>query len=396
MAPIPHRKRRRRRREFHRGSAKPGAPAGAHPGLIEPPQRALPTQISSIVITNDRLDERRSCAPADLPAVDTVVDGLIWVDVAGLADMQVITELAARFQMHPLAVEDVLHVHQRAKVEQFDDQIFIVARMPEWLSDDDGNGTPYIGLTPGSDHAAAGPFHLGSDQLSMFLGKNYVITLQERLGDCFEPIRLRLRQGYPNIRIRSPDRLAHAILDAIIDSYFPIVEQLGERLGQIEDRLSVNYSMDQDLRELHEVRVDLLQLRRMIWPFREAIGQLMRNDNPLIQSDARLYLRDCYDHTVQLIDVIETYREICAELRELHYAHVSQQANETMRVLTIISTLFIPMTFIAGVYGMNFDPDYSPLNMPELRWWWGYPMSLVLMGMVAIGMLTYFYRRKWL
>jgi magnesium transporter len=342
-------------------------------------------------ITPDDVVEHRSVRAIDTPPIPTTPDSFLWVDAAGLSDIHALSELARRFHIHPLALEDVLHVHQRAKVEQFDAQVFVVARMPEWHQDLEEGIAPQA-----TDGQSLNHDRLISDQLSIFLGNNYLLTIQERLGDCFEPLRHRLRQRHGSLRIRTPGHLLHAILDAIIDSYFPIVEHLGARLEEIEDHFMSAEKAQHDLREVHDVRVNLLQLRRMIWPFREAIGQLMRSDSPLLDSEVRLYLRDCYDHTVQLIDVIETYREICAELRELHYAQVSQQANETMRVLTVISTLFIPMTFIAGVYGMNFDPNVSPWNMPELRWWFGYPLALLLMSAVATGMITFFLRRRWI
>jgi len=266
----------------------------------------------------------------------------------------------------------VLSVHQRPKIEQYGEYYFIVTRMVR------------LGE------------HLETEQLSLFLGKNFILTFQEgRPGDCLDLIRERIRQKGGRIREAGLDYLAYALLDAIVDCYFPILEEYGERLEAFEDEILTRPYGDTVAR-IHEIKRNLLTLRRAIWPQRETFNTLLRDELPLVTNETRLYLRDCYDHVTQLIDLIETYRELGADLIDVYLSSISNRTNEIMRVLTVISTIFIPLTFIAGVYGMNFNPSASPWNMPELNWFWGYPLSLLLMAVVAFGQLIFFRRRGWL
>jgi len=295
-----------------------------------------------------------------------------WVNVEGLGDVEVIRQLADIFGLHWLALEDVLQVDQRAKVEQYGDHHFIVARM--------------IMLRE----------LLETEQISIFLGPNFLLTFQEGLpGDCLESVRERLRKGQRRLREAKADYLAYAVLDAIVDNYFPVLEEYSERLETLEDELIVHPTTD-IISRIHDIKRDLLTLRRAIWPQREALNVLLRDDIPLIIPETRLHLRDCYDHSVQLIDFVETYRQLCADLTEMYLSSLSNRTNEIMRVLTVISAIFIPLTFIVGVYGMNFNPERSPWNMPELNWYWGYPYCLALMALVVCFQFVVFCRKGWI
>jgi magnesium transporter len=294
-----------------------------------------------------------------------------WVDVQGLGDAETITKLGEIFALHPLTLEDVVNTHQRAKVEDYGEYLFLVARM-----------------------LAAGQ-QLASEQISMFLGANFVLTFQEKLGDCLDPVRQRLRKGKGRIRKLGPDYLAYAILDAVVDAYFPVLENYGEQLDRLDDEISSQPARE-TFGQIHDLRADLLLLRRAVWPLREEVGGLARESNPLISDETRVFLRDCYDHTVQIIELVEACREMCSDLREYYLSALNTRMSEVMKVLTVMATIFIPLGFIAAVYGMNFDPAVSAWNMPELRWPHGYPFALGLMAAVAAGLLLFFWRRGWL
>ncbi len=294
-----------------------------------------------------------------------------WVNVNGLGDGAVIKELGDIFGLHWLALEDVLRTDQRAKVEQYGEDCFIVARMSRMHE------------------------RVETEQISILLGQQFVLTFQESPGDCLEPVRERLRKGQRQLRHATADYLVYAILDAIIDNYFPVLEQYGERLEILEDDLIANPTTDA-IAQIHDIKRDLLLLRRAIWPQREALGALLRNDMQLLTPETRLHLRDCYDQSVQLIDFVETYRQLCADLTDMYLSSLSNRTNEIMRVLTGIATIFIPLTFIVGVYGMNFNSERSPWNMPELNWYWGYPFCLALMTLIAFSQLVVFWRRGWI
>jgi magnesium transporter len=296
---------------------------------------------------------------------------VLWLNVDGLGDPATIERIGEMFQLHRLALEDAVNTHQRAKLDVFDSFLFVVARMA------DEKVRSY------------------TEQLSLFIGSNFVITIQEEAGDCWDPLRERIRQGVGRTRHQGTDFLAYSLLDAAIDAYFPLLESCGEKLDKIEEEV-VSAANHQSLDDLHKVKGELLVLRRAIWPHREMLASLARDSTPFITDATRVYLRDCYDHVIQITDLLETYRELSADLRDLYMSAVSNRINETMRVLTIIATIFIPITFIASIYGMNFDPAASPWNMPELRWWFGYPFALSSMLATAGGMWWHFRRRGWL
>jgi len=313
-----------------------------------------------------------------------------WLNVDGVGHAGTVEQIGRTFGLHPLALEDVVHVHQRAKVEAYDGLLFIVARMVRIVDRCDASAGDR------HPHSSTPVPCLDTEQLSIFLGSNFVITFQEEGDeDCLEPLRERLRKNLGRLRHAGPDYLAYGILDAVTDGYFPVLEWYSDELDRVEDALDANYD-PQELRRIHTIRSDLLTLRRAAWPLREALQNLQRDTHSGIMPETRIYLRDCYDHTVQILDVLETYREICADLREFYFSTLSQRTNEIMKVLTIISTIFIPLSFVAGIWGMNFDPDSSPWNMPELRWRYGYPSALGFMLLVVAALFYFFWRRGWL
>jgi magnesium transporter len=345
----------------------PGSPPGT---LVAPPQEAVPPSIKMIAYGPERLEERPLAALSELdrPAASFEV---IWIDVQGLGDLEVMRAFGQRFGLHPLVLADIVHANQRPKVEAYDEHLFIVLRMPHL---DDG---------------------LSTEQLSLIVGKDFVLTLQEHAGDCFDPVRARLRQDKSRMRTLGADYLAYALLDTLIDSYFPVLEHFGEALETLEQ--DVVEQPDPGLvPRIHTLKRDLLELRRALWPMREIMGHLLRDEVAFIGAATRVYLRDCADHVFQLMDMLEIDREVASGLIDLHLSSVSLRTNEIMKLLTIIATIFIPLGFIAGVYGMNFRPDASPFNMPELSWYFGYPFALGLMLGVALGLLGYFWRKGWI
>jgi magnesium transporter len=365
-----HRKKNRRQFGFHRRTA-----PGAAPGTIAVDPAAACSEIQVIAYGPDNFVEERFSGADRLDELRKFLARwpVTWVNIDGLGDAEVIRKIGQIFGLHSLALEDVVNVHQRSKVESYADHLFIVARMVH-LND-----------------------HLETEQVGLFLGKNFVVTFQESApGDSFGPVRERLRASRSHVREAAADYLAYALLDSMIDAYFPVLEVFGERVDELEEEALSLSRGQQTVARIHDVKNDLLVLRRAIWPLREAVNALQRDPTPLIHDNTRLYLRDCYDHTVQLIDLLETYRELGSDLRDLYLAAMSNRMNEIMKVLTVISTIFMPLTFIAGVYGMNFDPGSSPWNMPELRWYYGYPLCLLLMAIVTAIMFMFFRRRGWI
>lgn len=294
-----------------------------------------------------------------------------WINVDGLGDAAVIQALGEIFGIHRLALEDVVNTHQRPKVEQYDKHVFIVGRMVEMGQ------------------------RVEMEQLSLFLGKNFVLTFQEAAGDSFDPVRARIRKAGGRIRNAGPDYLAYALLDAFIDHYFPVLEAYGERLEAMEEEV-ISRPGPPLVSRIHEIRRDLMGLRRAIWPLREAVNSLVREPRPFITDETRIYLRDCYDHTIQIIDLLENYRDIASSLMEVYLSSMGNRLNEVMKILTMFTALFIPLSLVAGIYGMNFNTEKSPLNMPELTWYFGYPFALCLMAAVALGMFLFFRKKGWL
>jgi magnesium transporter len=355
----------------HRRKLERRSPPGSPPGLLTVDPSSPRPVVRAMAYGPEGIFE--ADVTAELDKVPQLLRDwpVIWINVDGLGDAETIRRIGEIFHLHPLALEDAISVHQRAKVEQYPDHLFVVARMME-LHD-----------------------RLLSDQLSLFVGKGFVVTFQETAGDSFDPVRDRLRRGKGRLRTAGSDFLAYSLIDAVVDAYFPIIEAYGERLEEIEDEVILRPSRTTIVR-VHEIKRELLVIRRAIWPLREAINTFFREPSSLISDETRLHLRDCYDHTIQVIDLCETYRELGSGLMETYLSSIGNRTNEVMKVLTIIATIFIPLTFIAGLYGMNFKTEKSPLNMPELDWYWGYPFCLAVMAVVAGGMLFFFWRRGWL
>lgn len=296
-----------------------------------------------------------------------------WIDVVGLGDAETLEKLGEMFKIHRLALEDVLNPEHRAKAEEYDDHLFIIARMV----------------------AAATPDPCDTTQLSLFCGEKFVLTFRDQPGDCFDGVRERIRAARGRIRAAGADYLTYALIDATIDSYFPAVEQLEECLEDLEQGVFDRTDRDTVAR-IQKIKADLIRLRRVTWPHREMLGVLAREDTGFISGPTRVYLRDCGDHVLQITELIDSYREMCNDLVHVCLSNVSNRANEIMKVLTVIATIFIPLSFIASLYGMNFDTERSPWNMPELDWYFGYPFALAIMAAVAAGFLLYLRSRRWL
>ncbi len=351
------------------GSQRP--PPGSAPGTLVPDPDAPCPIIRVIAYGPDRILERRL---GDIDEIDELfgIYPITWVNVDGLGDVETLQRVADKFGVHRLALEDVVSSHQRPKVEEYEEHTFVVLRMPSPTEE-----------------------RFDTEQLSIFLGDGYVLTFQESVGDCFDPVRDRLRTRRGRLRVSGGDYLTYALINSVINSYFPVLENTGEAVETLEDELT-EHADPALIGRIHALKRDLLSLRRVVWPQRELINALIRDRSPRISNSTAIYLRDCYDHAITLLDVVETYRDIASGLHDLYLSSVSTRLNEIMKVLTIISTIFIPLGFIASLYGMNFDSQASPLNMPELHWRYGYIYALVLMGGIAAGLVFYFWRKGWI
>jgi magnesium transporter len=290
-----------------------------------------------------------------------------WIDVQGFGDEKTIRAIGELFGLHPLALEDVINVPKRPKTEVYEDHLLCITRMA---------------MPVGNDA-------IQTEQVGLILGRNYVLTFQERYGDVLDPVRARIRQGKGPIRRSGPDYLAYAILDAVVDGYYPILESFGEHLEALEDAIVATPHTGL-LKNVHHVKRELLAIRRAVWPQRELLNTLIRDESEFVSEMVCTYLRNVYDHCVQIIDVVETYRELAGGLMDVYLSSIANRQNEVMKVLTIMASIFIPLTFMAGIYGMNFE------NMPELHSKWAYPILLVVMVVVAAGMIVYFRRKGWL
>lgn len=373
--PAPRRRRRPRlvpRRHGGRGAA-PGQ-------LVADPEGAAP-QVRVIRYDHATLEEREPGADEDAAAWRDG-SGVLWIDVAGLGDAEAVRRIGAAFGLHGLALEDVVSVSHRPKVEEYDDHLFIVVRVPE------GAGRP----GGAADRATAAA--TATEQLSLFLGDGFLLSFHETDGAVLEPVRERLRQSRGRIRDEGADYLAYAVIDAAVDAYFPVLERYGEAIEALEDEVIARPAPGQ-VDRLHGFKRDLLALRRAVWPLREVLNELARDEGPFFGAGTCRYLRDCYDHAIELLDVVETYREVASGLLDVYLSSMSTRLNEVMKVLTIISTIFIPLGFLASLYGMNFDRD-SPWNMPELGLRFGYPLLLLAMAVIAGFLLLVFKRRGWI
>ncbi|MGH6914973.1 MAG: magnesium/cobalt transporter CorA [Geminicoccales bacterium] len=346
------------------------SPPGAPPGSIVVHEDALPSRMNALAYGPDDV---ASTDDVSLDAIPALLKRwpVVWIDVSGLGTAETIEGLGRIFRLHSLALEDVINVHQRPKVEDYADFTFIVCNML---------------------HAEPA---LATEQVSIFVGERFVVTFQERPGDCFGPIRERIRHGRGRLRKEGPDYLAYALIDSLVDGYFAPVERYGDLIENLELAV-VERANKAVVGPIHAARRDLFLLRKTIWAQREMLAALSRDPYVGFTETTQLFLRDCYDHAVQLLDMTETYRDFATNLFELYLSTVSNRMNEVMKVLTIIATIFMPLSFIASIYGMNFNAEKSPWNMPELDWYFGYPFALLLMALVAAVMLVMFWRKGWL
>jgi magnesium transporter len=291
-----------------------------------------------------------------------------WINVDGLHDVSIIKQIGKAYALHPLIQEDIVSTAQRPKCEDFEDYLYVVLRMLHW-----------------DDKAQA----VRSEQISLVLGERYLLSFQEIPGDVFDAVRNRIRTAKGRIRRMRADYLLYALLDAVVDHYFLILERIGDRLEALEDALVTDPSQE-TLTQIHRLKREMIYLRKSVWPLREMVGNLERSESTLINSSTAPFMRDVYDHTIQVIDTVESYRDIVAGMLDTYLSMNSNRMNSVMQVLTITATIFIPLTFIAGIYGMNFEA------MPELSWKYGYAGVWALMLTVGIGMLIFFKRKKWL
>ncbi|MDX1384657.1 MAG: magnesium/cobalt transporter CorA [Thermoanaerobaculia bacterium] len=342
---------------------------GAAPGEWQADPAGLETKVSAIQYTEERVTEREIFDIEDVKELHGK-NGKLWLNVTGLGNATILRDLAQLFNIHHLALEDVVNVPQRPKAEEYDEHLFVIVQM---LTMDDTE--------------------VEREQLSMYLGTDFLITFQETPDDPLEPVRDRLRQGTGRLRNGDPDYLAYTLIDAVTDHYFPLLEAFQDRVELLEDKLLGH--TDNALWHIRRARSDLVTIRRAVVPMREVTRALMASEMEHMSESTMVYLRDCHDHALEAGELIDSCREIVGGLMDVHLSTQSNQVNQTMRVLTVIATLFMPLSFIAGVYGMNFDPSL-PGNMPELTLPFGYPVALGAMGVVAVGLLFFFRRRGWL
>jgi magnesium transporter len=348
---------------------RPGTPPGT---LVAAESAELPV-ISVIVLGPDATTETRVATLDE--ALARLTPGVVtWINIDGLGDPGVFARLGERLGLHPLALEDVLNVPQRPKVERFDKYMFVAMR------------TMRLDRAEPAAPAAA----IQDEQVSMFFGPDWVVTIQERSdGDCFGPVRDAIRQARGRVRETGADYLAYLLVDAVVDAYFPVIESLAERMHGLEEAALVSTNTEPTLLELVRLRRDLVGVRRAVWPMREVVTILQREESTLITPETRVFLRDVYDHAIQALEIVESLRDTAVSIMDVFLSVQNQRLNEVMKVLTVIATIFIPLTYIASIYGMNFK------HMPELEWRWGYPAVLGLMLLTAGGMVVYFKRRGW-
>ncbi|MDZ8118063.1 magnesium/cobalt transporter CorA [Pontiella agarivorans] len=354
----------RLKRLFISGSAKKDVPPGTMVYTGE--QTAEPLRITSLDYAADTIAEENDDS-VESCALLKGSGSVSWINITGLNDTAVIGKIGSVFGIHPLVLEDILHTAQRPKLEDMGDYLFLVVRML------------FVEPENGGIH---------SEQISFILTEDCLISFQERAGDVFDAVRDRLRKGHGRIRKMGADYLLYALMDAIVDNYFMILEKTGEQIEDIEEALMENPN-SLLLNELYAQKRELLYIRKAIWPLREAVSGLERGESGLLSAKVGAYLRDLYDHTIQVIDTVETFRDMLSGVQDLYLSSMGQKTNQVMQVLTIIATIFIPLTFVAGIYGMNFE------HMPELGWKYSYPVFWIVMVLITTAMLFYFRRKKW-
>lgn len=348
---------------------------GSAPGTVEHVGEQHVEEIAITVLDFDQdhleaitIDAIKECKPYVEKPSKT------WIKVEGLHDIEKLKSIWSYFDLHPLIQEDIVNTHQRPKVEQYDNCLFIVMRM----------------LSYSPEHET-----IDNEQVSIIIGNDFVLSFQETDRPIFQPVIDRL--NIPNTRIRThgPDYLAYTLIDNMTDYYFSLLDGLGEQMEAVEDEL-MGEPNEGTFQKIHDLRKDIISSRKAIWPTRDMLNSLIRDESAFVKQDTKIFIRDVYDHLVQIIDNIENYRDMVMGMHDMYMSHVSNKMNEVMKVLTIIATIFIPLTFLAGIYGMNFNPEASPYNMPELNWYWGYPAFWVVTIVIAILMIVYFRRKEWL
>lgn len=347
-------------------SKKTGLPPGALVHIGD--KKTEPVKISVIDYDENQFRELDAKSVEDcFPFKDTPT--VTWINIDGIHNVDVVEKIGMHFNIHPLVLEDIVTPGQLPKMEDAEEYLFIVLKMLTYSEKD---------------------IELTTEQVSLLVGKNYVISFQEsKEGDVFDPIRERIRTAKVRMRKLGPDYLAYSLMDAVIDNYFIILEKIGEKIESLEEELLAGPS-SAHIKQIHTLKRDLLFLRKSVWPLREVVSCMEKGDTALVHESTEIYLRDLYDHIIQVMDTIETFRDMVSGILDLYLSSTSNKLNEVMKVLTIIATLFIPLTFVVGVYGMNFD------YMPELKSKWGYPLIWAAMLLIAGGMLMYFKKRKWL
>ncbi len=335
---------------------------GAPPGQLTPPKDAHPSTLHLITFDSEQVHEHDDLT-RDLKSTT-------WINVVGLRNSELVAQVGRNIGIHPLALEDAVHPHQRPKFDDYENGLFVVAQVAREL---DGS--------------------VDIEQLSLFVTESSVVSFQERPGDCFGGLRDRIRNATGRVRTQGAPYLAYAILDSIVDEMFPLLDSFDERLEQL-DAVIVD-AEPETLSQVHQLQRELMRVRRAVLPLREALNRLTRSDHALVSDDLRLYLRDCHDHLNQQVELLDSQRDLAKSLLDAAISHQGHRSNEVMKVLTMIATIFIPLSFIAGLYGMNFDASH-PMNMPELRSPWGYVGVLSLMATIALAMLWFFRRKRWL
>jgi magnesium transporter len=344
-------------------SRKTGLPPGTLVHIGE--KKTDKVTISAFNYAGIRCNERQVLSPDELvPPTD---ESVTWVNVGGVHKMDILESFGKQFQLHPLLLEDIANTDQRPKLDDYDSYLFLVMKM--------------LSVTDRQEIVV--------EQVSLVLGRNFVLSFQENGADVFTPVRDRLRGGKGRLRQSGSDYLLYALVDAIVDQYFTVLEVLGETIEALQD-LVVSDPKPETLRQIHTLKRQLLFLRRAVWPLREATNNLSRSECPLLQESTKVFFRDVYDHVVQIVDTVETLREMVSASLDIYLSSISYRLNAVMKVLTIITTIFMPLTFIVGIYGMNFE------HMPELRWAWGYPLVLGVIVVIAIAMLGFFKWKKWI
>ncbi|MEL6440450.1 MAG: magnesium/cobalt transporter CorA [Cyanobacteria bacterium J06621_8] len=363
-------KRKTKQRElFDYGYEQPGS----MPGTLNIDHDATAPEIVLIDYTAQQAQLIKNLAPNSCKEYFET-DSISWFDIGGFANREFWQQIGRVFSLHPLVLEDIVNVPQPPKIEDYHEQLLIIATMV--LPNPDGEG-------------------FCSEQVSFILGQQYLLTVQEEpQQDCLDPIRRRIKFNKGTIRNQGADYLAYALWDAIIDGFFPILELYSEKIEELENEVIFNPNR-QTIAKIYQTKRELLALRRAIWGQRSALNVLIRDRSSLVGEEAIIHFHDCYDHAVQIIDIIETYRELASGLTDIYLSSISNKMNEVMKLLTVISSIFIPLTFVAGIYGMNFNPEASPWNMPELNSYWGYPIFWLVMLAIASGLIYFFWRQGW-